>query len=778
MTILNDEQELAAEGIADFIDGKLDIPYFTLTGAPGTGKALADSELVLTPTGFVENKTLSVGDFVIGANGKKTKILGVYPQGIRDMYKVSFQDDTSNNCDLEHIWRVRSVHNKVWNNKTTEDLLNIKLFSTHYDKRYDTVQKKYNYAVSLPLPVEYDKIDKLPLDPYTLGVLLGDGGFSTATLKLSLNHKFDTLKLKLLDGIILKPSIIKKNHTEYNLVDSYGKCNSPNRLTTIIKNLDLWQCKSVEKFIPEIYLKASITDRKALLQGLLDTDGSIISGSIDGNEYSTSSLQLKIDVHELLGSLGIYHRITSRIPTYTYKKEKKKGQKSFRIYINFNKKRKNIISIEKIGKEAATCIKVAAKDSLYVIENFTVTHNTFMLREALYRVNKHMMDRSAAAVAHAAKNVLNDSLGGSMPCYTVAQWLGMKMTYSDTGEVQFKPNKKAIARMRGYGLNILDEASMIDDYLYDEIMNIVTAYNIKLIVIGDVYQLPPVGQDHDSKFFDNINARLTIPMRFSGPISNIATVYRTAIKEINDGYIGNISALNERTSRADDWDTTEETGYRFKNDIHELVEQVAEETKNHPLDLNYSRMLAYKNNTVNLLNKNVRLYIYGKHSQQFEHNEIVISRGGFTKDRTPVIHNGKLLRVKDAIPIMGPYNVPCLSLQFKDFVPYDNVAIPVVEYTDEAEAIYNETKTKLFEYARRDPKQWVHYYKFIDSFAYFDYAYSVNVYRAQGQTLRNVYVLEGEIMGVKPLTLKQKYQALYVAMTRATKNLYIYNKNY
>ncbi len=406
------------------------------------------------------------------------------------------------------------------------------------------------------------------------------------------------------------------------------------------------------------------------------------------------------------------------------------------------------------------------------------TGKSYMLKEALRRANRHMFDRSAAAIAHSAKNVLNEMLGNSIPCYTVAQWLGMKMTYDNIGNILFKQHKSSYPILKDSRVAVLDEASMINDELYNSIMQIVTDKGIKLIAVGDIFQLPPVGQEHDSKLFDRIDAVLSTVMRFSGPITNLASIYKQAIQEINDGYIGNPLILNEKTNRNDSWDTSLDSGYYFKNNIYELIEQIADEIKSNPDNLNYARMLAYKNNSVDLLNKSIRTYIYGEDKRQFEHNEIVISKGGFTDDKTPIIHNGKLLRVEGVLPIIGPYEIPCLSMKFKNFSPIDNVTIPVVMDTNEATDKYEKIKKKLADYAKQDPRQWPTYYKFVDSFAYFDYGYSSSVYKAQGQTLSNVYVLEGEVMGVKPLTLKQKFQALYVAVTRAKNSLYIYNKDY
>jgi len=406
------------------------------------------------------------------------------------------------------------------------------------------------------------------------------------------------------------------------------------------------------------------------------------------------------------------------------------------------------------------------------------TGKSFMLKEALLRTNKFMFDRCAATIAHSAKNVLNEMLNHSIPCYTVAQWLGLRMNYNDNGEILFVKSKKAITQLANYKIAILDEASMINDDLFNDIMHIVNLHGIKLIAVGDIYQLPPVKQNHDSKFFDKIDATLTIPMRFSGPIANLASIYRDTITDINNGYIGDFNVLNNKTNRNSVFDTDLKSGFFFKSDIHALVEQAASEIKANPSNVNFSRMLAYKNDNVKLLNKHIRKHIYGEHSKQFEYNEILISRGGYSVDNFPLIHNGKILRVEGSKAITGPYKIPCMSLKFKDFNPIDDKLIPVVQDSDYAINRYNSIKEELLSKAKRDPRQWPTYYKFLDSFAYFDYGYAQNLYRAQGQTINNVYIMEGEVMNIKPLTLKQKFQALYVAVTRAKDNVYIYNKSY
>jgi hypothetical protein len=117
-------------------------------------------------------------------------------------------------------------------------------------------------------------------------------------------------------------------------------------------------------------------------------------------------------------------------------------------------------------------------------------------------------------------------------------------------------------------------------------------------------------------------------------------------------------------------------------------------------------------------------------------------------------------------------------MKFKDFEVPGHHPIYVVQNTEAAMIKYHTTKQHLEQNAKRDPRQWIKYYNFIDSFAYFDYCYAQNLYKAQGATLNNVYVCEGEVMNVKPLNWKQKFQALYVATTRAKQKLVIHNKDF
>lgn len=448
--------------------------------------------------------------------------------------------------------------------------------------------------------------------------------------------------------------------------------------------------------------------------------------------------------------------------------------------------------LNKDQEQAATNIKqflsmpISDVGNVFTLTGGPGTGKTYMLRQVL---EDYKGSVQGATVSHAAKNVLQHSIGSKVECITLASLLGLSQDISDTGEIIFRRSKDRQISSQiktSSELIILDEVSQIPDSIYKIIMHEIQTYNVKLIAVGDPYQLPPVEQPHDSKFFTNIHARLTIPMRFQGPISELADIYRNQIDNINNDHGFNQWALNSVTRREDNIDNN--TGYSFNNKLDAIIEQAADDIKAHPDDLSYARVLAFKNDSVAEINKRIRLVMYGSNLAQFEPNELVICEGGYSSFvggfRSQILYNGQILKIQSYKHVIGPEEVPCLMMKFSNFDNFGGTPIYVVEDSYEGKLAYDKVKLKLRTSALTHTNvafakaAWKRYYSFIESFAYFNFANSLNLYKSQGQTLTNVYVCEGEVMAVKPLTWKQKFQALYVAMTRAKERLYIYNKEF
>lgn len=363
----------------------------------GLGKDQNVNELALTPYGWRKMGSLKVGDEVIGSNGKPTKILGVFPQGIKDQYKITFSDGFSAECGLEHLWTVFNASGKK-RTLTVKQMLSHDLITEfgvgHNEKKQykiDPYYKKANGNNTWQIPIVepvYFETDNTPiLDPYLLGLILGDG-HSSATrneLKVYINNN-DTDIIEYLSLI----GTINTNGQQGCIV-----ANLNEEIKNSYRLLGLKGLLANSKFIPKDYMMYSPDNRLLLLQGLMDTDG---HASNHSTEYSTVSVTLAYQVCELVQSLGGIARISSKIGKY----KNEDGvdvicQKAYRINIKlhpsmnpFKCKRKSevydvptkylparyITNIEYVYKAESVCIKVDAKDCLYVTRNYIVTHNT------------------------------------------------------------------------------------------------------------------------------------------------------------------------------------------------------------------------------------------------------------------------------------------------------------------------------------------------------------------------------------------------------------------
>ena len=375
----------------------------------GLGKGVIINTLAITPTGTKRFGDLKVGDKIMGSNGKPCNIIGVYPQGVKDTYRITFNDGYSIITDGSHLWTVSSC-NSGENSKnrenryitiSTEQMLDENLvleqkgtgWNEKKQYKFRTFYKQKNgdskWQIPIVKPIEFENNDKLPIEPYLLGLSLGDGHFTKSSAISIELHKDDFDEL--FSGIMLT-----EQKTDKNKRRAYINYHSDD-----LKKLGLAHTKSDTKFIPDIYKYSSIENRLAILQGLMDTDGHCMkskNGEFNGTEYCTVSEKLADDVAEIVHSLGGIVRKKSKIGKY----KKEDGtivecKKTYRLNIKlpnefnpFRLKRKAneynppkkykigryIKNIEPCGQAETICIAVDAPDKLYVTEHAVVTHNT------------------------------------------------------------------------------------------------------------------------------------------------------------------------------------------------------------------------------------------------------------------------------------------------------------------------------------------------------------------------------------------------------------------
>ena len=316
VTPANNEQLFLSRAIQD-----TSIDVIILEALSGSGKAQPLSEPILTPNGWSTMGQIKTNSEVIGSDGLPKRVLGIFPQGIRDVYEVTFIDGTKVRCDKDHMWSVRSRSKgslSKFEPTTVETMLNTWISKERYDKRYDTFQNVYNYSVEPASPCYYgkDTEDQL-IHPYALGLLLGDGSFrgDIVSFTNSSINVLNTLREHIEPAYTLSEPIFRKGAYKVNIIMGTAK----ESFSKIIEKFGLNHHKSESKFVPKCYLNGTLETRQAVFQGLTDTDGHVKNGKV--LEYSTSSEQLALDYLELGRSLGKVFTINSRVPKYTYQGE-------------------------------------------------------------------------------------------------------------------------------------------------------------------------------------------------------------------------------------------------------------------------------------------------------------------------------------------------------------------------------------------------------------------------------------------------------------------------
>ncbi|HLA49800.1 MAG TPA: phage terminase large subunit [Thermodesulfovibrionia bacterium] len=375
-------------------------------GAVGGGKLLRIDEPIPTPAGWTSMGALREGDAVIGGDGKPVLVEKVF--GFETPFctwKFIFDDGSEIESGEEHLWLTfnkselsalrrrgdsfrakrrlirpsRGKGKKPWlalrNTLNPLAILPPPLGTVRSTKEIvETLKTKKGHTNhAMPLAKALDLPDiLLPLDPYILGLWLGDG--------TSANGSFTTADL-----------FVVKAFSRFNpnkLSDKYGY--GTKGLRTILRNIGVLG----NKHIPQIYLRAGKNQRLELLRGLMDTDGTVCSsGSV---EFTNTNKRLAYETHELILSLGwkarcvegkaaLYGRYISQkwdikwTPSeYVFHLPRKKDKQ--KLATRSVTKFRYLVSAKPVPPTEMRCIRVANKDGLYLVgRSFLVTHNTVCL---------------------------------------------------------------------------------------------------------------------------------------------------------------------------------------------------------------------------------------------------------------------------------------------------------------------------------------------------------------------------------------------------------------
>ena len=385
--LLIEPYDYQREGIAYALEKKRCI----LGDEQGLGKSQPLDSFVCTPHGFVKMANVHIGMDICGTDGKTYQVEGIFPKGKLDIYRVTFSDGSFCECSLDHLWDVRDENRRRrgagWVTKTLKEIMDCGLFLKASRKRLESGGHPVpKWEIPITEPVEFST-ENYVIPPYTMGAIIGDGCLSHLTsVSFSLPDQkqtiIDRIKSELADD--LKISEERKENINRFFITKTMANNRPNPYTSEIRRLGL-NVTSLFKFIPLCYLLGNSKQRMALLQGLMDTDGSCINNKTC---FSTTSMTLAYSVVDLVQSLGgiasvaTYHqegkseefRVNVNTPFCPfsdgiYKAKSWHPRKAFKVT-------RYITDVQYAGRKECQCIKVTAPNRLYLTNSYIVTHNT------------------------------------------------------------------------------------------------------------------------------------------------------------------------------------------------------------------------------------------------------------------------------------------------------------------------------------------------------------------------------------------------------------------
>ncbi|MEA2413976.1 MAG: replicative helicase [Thermoanaerobaculia bacterium] len=365
-----------------------------IAARPSMGKAQPLDAAVLTPSGWATMGSLSVGDSVASIDGENSIVTGVYPQGERQVYRITFSDGRSAEACSEHLWQVSYREWASPRVMPTSELIE-RLKRKRYQSRLSVELFSGDFGSGEECAV--------PIKPWLLGFLLGDGALTGSSVMFS--SADDELVERVRTDVGPGFKIVKSGGYDYRITQSdkgsypFGS-PPPNLIRKSLEDLGVWGCQAHEKFIPKQYLTASKSVRARVLEGLLDTDGWVEKlGSVC---FSSSSERLARDVIELVRSLGGTAKLRRKATSYTYQGERRDGRTAFLCTLSLpydvialvsrkqirrsadaRRRRLTITSITPSRVCPTQCIRVSHPSHMYITDGYVATHNTsFMMNMA------------------------------------------------------------------------------------------------------------------------------------------------------------------------------------------------------------------------------------------------------------------------------------------------------------------------------------------------------------------------------------------------------------
>lgn len=394
-------------------------------GSGGVGKSAVNTARIYTPNNYTTHGQVQPGDVVLNAEGQETTVLQIHPQGKIEVFRVKLADRTVIDVSKDHLWKVwdktgywdkdlkKRVAGGRWVVMTTQQILDkgVQLRKESISNNGNKIWPEWRFLIPYTKPAQHTTKNQL-IDSYELGYIIGDGSITQQNIRVTVGIEDQSHFNKSFEGY-------QKSGSSDIDFDLKGERSS--KIREGLKFYHLHGKTAWDKFIPQEYLYGNVQQRLSLIQGLMDTDGTV--GDKNGVlTYYTVSERLAEDFLQLVKSFGM--KATKRLQkrkfsgnALNHNIEQNKDRISEIYEINFqlpqeynpfrNERKLNkyllfkrrddirgqaIVEIIQIEDQECTCITVSDAESLYLTEGYTVTHNTYTVTTELEKAGKKIFD--------------------------------------------------------------------------------------------------------------------------------------------------------------------------------------------------------------------------------------------------------------------------------------------------------------------------------------------------------------------------------------------------
>lgn len=439
------------------------------------GKALELETPIPTPTGWTTMGKLTDGDTVYDETGNPCNVVKAHDiMSDRECYKLTFDNGEEIVADEGHLWFTQTHTDRGQRSKDKVRLGSVKTTKAIFDTQlYGNAKPLPNHRIKRSIDGVCGSVQNLSIDPYLLGMWLGDGHSGAARISVG-KEDIDQFK-KVITWNNISVNEDKRGVYYVGFLKENG-----NYFTHLLKGENLFN----NKHIPNIYKLSSRSQRLELLKGLMDTEGTVRSHN-GGCEISLSNKKLVDDVYELILSLGYkatfkektmsnpnhsrHYRINFKPHDIVFKYDRKREKQTLPFDGHDNRINYHYITkVEKVDSVPVRCISVDSKNNLFMCgKTYIPSHNTTLMTiYALWLVTlydwQHIVivankEKTAQEILDRIRLAYTELPNWLKP--TVESWAKQEVKFTNGSKIQISAT--SADAIRGKSCNCVDGSSVV-----------------------------------------------------------------------------------------------------------------------------------------------------------------------------------------------------------------------------------------------------------------------------------------------------------------------------